>query len=233
MDVEVAPGRTARMGPWRSSTDTATIATYIDQPLDASAVQACVDHLVSEGYRRVVTAALEPREQAVFADRGFSLLRSLTLLRLDLGETPLRRPPDPGHRLRRVRSRRAAEVLDVDHAAFDEFWRFDATALQEAIQATPQRLLRATSGLPAQAYALTGLANERGYIQRLAVVPSAHGQGLGTALLVDALRWLRRRGARTAYVNTQDDNIRAMALYRRHGFRPVPGGLAMMGIDLQ
>lgn len=229
MDVEVVPGRTARMGPWRASTETATVATYLDQPLDAAAVRACIDHLRAEGYRRIVTAALDPRERAIFEDQGFSLLRSLTLMRLELDELP----PRPDHRLRRVRGRRAAEVLHVDHAAFDEFWRFDETALREAIEATPQRLLRATSGIPAEGYALTGLAHDRGYIQRLAVVPGMHGRGLGTALLLDALRWLRRRGARTAYVNTQDDNTRAIALYRRHGFGPVPGGLAMMGIDLQ
>lgn len=225
----MAPKRTARIGSWRSSTETATIATYIDQPLDAAAVQACLDHLAAEGYHRVVTAALEPREQAVFADQGFSLLRSLTLLRLELDDAL----PQPGHRLRRVRSRRATELLAIDHAAFDEFWRFDATALREAIQATPHHLLRANAGRPTQGYALTGLANDRGYIQRLAVVPNVHGRGLGTALLVDALRWLRRRGALIAYVNTQDDNVRATDLYRRHGFEPVPGGLAMMGIDLQ
>ncbi|MFN3218113.1 MAG: GNAT family N-acetyltransferase [Acidimicrobiales bacterium] len=228
-DIEVAPQRTARIGSWRSSAETATIATYIDQPLDAAAVRACLDHLVTEGYRRVVTAALEPREQAVFAGQGFSQLRSLTLLRRELGEAL----PPPAHRLRRVRSRRATDVLPIDHAAFDEFWRFDATALHEAIQATPHHLLRATAGVPAQGYALTGLANDRGYIQRLAVTPEVHGRGLGTALLVDALRWLRRRGAHAAFVNTQDDNIRATELYRRHGFEPVPGGLAMMGIDLQ
>lgn len=225
----MAPQRTARIGSWRSSTETATIATYIDQPLDAAAVRFCLEHLAAEGYHRVVTAALEPREQEVFAGQGFSLLRSLTLLRLDLGETI----PQPAHRLRRVRSRRATEVLPIDHAAFDEFWRFDATALHEAIHATPHHLLRTTAGVPAQGYALTGLANDRGYIQRLAVVPDVHGQGVGTALLVDALRWLRRRGARMAFVNTQDDNVRATELYRRHGFEPVPGGLAMMGIDLQ
>lgn len=225
----MAPQRTARIGSWRASSDTATIATYIDQPLDAAAVQVCLDHLAAEGYHRVVTAALEPREQHVFAGQGFSLLRSLTLLRLELDESY----PAPAHRLRRVRTRRAAEVLPIDHAAFDEFWRFDATALREAIQATPHHLLRATAGLPARGYALTGLATERGYIQRLAVAPEVHGRGVGTALLIDALRWLRRRGARTAFVNTQDDNQRAMELYLRHGFEPVPGGLAMMGIDLQ
>lgn len=69
-DVEVAPGRTARMGPWRSDRETATIATYLDQPLDAAAVQACIDHLAAEGYRRIVTAALEPRDQHIFATLG-------------------------------------------------------------------------------------------------------------------------------------------------------------------
>lgn len=225
----MAPGRTARVGPWRTDTETATIATYIDQPLDASAVRACIDHLVAAGYHRVITAALEPREQEIFARQGFSPLRSLTLLRLELDEAL----PQPAHRLRRVRSRRAGDVLAVDHAAFDPFWRFDVTALHEAMQATPHHLLRATSGVSAEGYALTGLADDRGYIQRLAVVPSAHRRGFGTALLVDALRWLGRRGARTAYVNTQDDNAGAMALYHRHGFETVPGGLAMMGIDLQ
>ncbi len=227
-DVEVARGRTARIGPWRSSTDTATIATYIDQPLDAQAVRTCLDHLVTAGYRRVVTAALEPAEQEVFATQGFTITRSLTLLRRELDGTL----PRPEHRLRRVRSRRATDVLVIDHAAFDEFWRFDATALHEAMQATPHRLLRITAGLPARGYALTGFANGRGYLQRLAVHPSAHGQGVGTSLLVDALRWLRARGAQSVFVNTQDDNVAAMTLYLRHGFTAVPGGLAMMGIDL-
>ena len=227
-DVEVGPRRTARIGPWRGSDHTATIATYIDQPLDPAAVGVCLDHLARAGFRRVITAALEPKEQPAFLAHGFEPLRSLTLLRRELGD-PL---PEPAARLRRVRNRHRTAVLEIDHAAFDPFWQFDATALHEAMMATPQRLLRVTADSPTSGYALTGLAQERGYLQRLAVRPSASGTGHGTALLIDAMRWLRRRGATIVYVNTQSDNERAMALYLRHGFVPIPGGLAMLGLDL-
>ena len=62
-------------------------------------------------------------------------------------------------------------------------------------------------------YGLFGRAGTDGYVQRLAVHPEAQGDGLGRALLVDGLHWLRRRGAVHAYVNTQSDNDRAYALY--------------------
>ena len=78
-----------------------------------------------------------------------------------------------------------------------------------------------------------GRAARRGYVQRLAVGPEAQGSGLGRALLVDGLRWLRRRGAARAVVNTQVDNERARALYESLGFRMAPSGLAVLGRDLQ
>jgi ribosomal protein S18 acetylase RimI-like enzyme len=43
------------------------------------------------------------------------------------------------------------------------------------------------------------------------------------------MRW---RGADQVYVNTQDDNERALALYERNGFVPEPGGLAILSKDL-
>jgi len=52
------------------------------------------------------------------------------------------------------------------------------------------------------------------------VAPQAQGHGVGTRLVVDALGWLHRRGARSALVNTQDGNARALGLYERMGFRP-------------
>ena len=69
-------------------------------------------------------------------------------------------------------------------------------------------------------------------MQRLAVDPSAHGRGLGGALLVDGLHWLRDRGALHAFVNTQSDNDRAYSLYQRAGFQPLPVGLCVLGRSL-
>ena len=94
------------------------------------------------------------------------------------------------------------------------------------------RSLRVTTGERALGYGLFGRAATDGYVQRLAVDPEAHGRGLGGALVVDGLHWLRDRGALRAFVNTQSDNDRAYALYERTGFQPLPVGLCVLGRSL-
>ncbi len=69
-------------------------------------------------------------------------------------------------------------------------------------------------------------------MQRLAVHPSARGQGLGRSLVADVLRWMRRRGAARALVNTQQTNEAALALYVACGFRVLPEGLRVLARPL-
>jgi ribosomal protein S18 acetylase RimI-like enzyme len=124
-------------------------------------------------------------------------------------------------------------MLAADAAAFDEFWRFDALSLQEAARATPRSHTRVA---PVQrdpwGYGLFGRAGATGYVQRLAVAPVAQRRGLGRALLTDGLLWLRSHGARHAYVNTQEDNVAALALYLHVGFNQLPVGLNVLGREL-
>ena len=75
---------------------------------------------------------------------------------------------------------------------------------------------------------MTGRAGPRGYLQRLAVDPDAQRCGIGSALVADALRWLKRWGAREVLVNTQEDNGGAVALYEHLGFRREAEGLAVL-----
>jgi len=55
---------------------------------------------------------------------------------------------------------------------------------------------------------------------------------VGTALVADALSWLRRRGAAQATINTQLENDRALQLYLRAGFRLQRERLAVLGAEL-
>ena len=71
-----------------------------------------------------------------------------------------------------------------------------------------------------------------GYVQRLAVIPEFQRRGFGHALLTDGLRWLRGHGARRVFVNTQEDNDGALALYLRSGFTQLPVGLHVLGREL-
>src|SRR5918993_841562 len=102
-----------------------------------------------------------------------------------------------------ARRRDRPDVLDVDHAAFEPFWRLDEPGLSDALAATTAvRFRLARAGGDVVGYAITGRAEHRGYVQRLAVSPAVQGRGVGAALLIDGLRWLRRRGAPAPGVNT-------------------------------
>jgi mycothiol synthase len=200
--------------------------------LSTGFVLHCCETLSEKGFTRVVTGALSPLEQTGFLAAGFDVEAQLRLLEIDLtGPLP---GVSPGRPLRRVSRRRQREVLDVDRAAFDEFWRFDEFGLRDALEATPEvRFRRAVSetGLTT-GYAVCGRAGRRGFVQRLAVHPAAQGSGSGRRLLLDGLHWMRRRGAEQAVVNTQTDNQAAANLYLSVGFRDEPLGLSVLSAPL-
>ena len=191
------------------------------------AIGVLLDELRAAGYREVITNALAPGASLPLVDSGFAIRGRLHLLSHDLEGLP----PATRH-TRRARTADRESLLRVDTAAFDDFWRLDQVGLDQAARATPRAHTRVTRGDPIDGYALFGYADDVGYVQRLAIRPEAQGRGLGPALLNDGLRWLRARNARTAFVNTQVDNDRALGLYERAGFRRLPVGLCVLGRDL-
>jgi ribosomal-protein-alanine N-acetyltransferase len=63
------------------------------------------------------------------------------------------------------------------------------------------------------------------YIDYLGMAPEARGQGLGGALLADALAWGRSLGRPRASLTVREDRAPALALYERSGFRQVSAGV--------
>ena len=220
----------ARAGPWRGDQQVAYLSPVVDAPVPSAAfVRRCLDHLAARGYRRVVTGALSPTESSGFLAAGFEISEQLHLLAHDLSAIPEIEAPA---RFRRGSRGDEAAVLEVDHRAFPPFWQLDVGGLADALAATPQTRYRIADGPGVVGYAITGRAGRRGYLQRLAVDPRRAGLGIGAALVVDGLRWLRRWRADQAVVNTQLDNGRALALYERLGFRRQPLGLSVLSAGL-
>ena len=137
-------------------------------------------------------------------------------------------------RRRRAGPGRTKGLLEVDGAAFAPFWRLDRAGLREAVRATRQHRLRVVlgEGRGVVGYAICGTSGGRGFVQRLAVAPGAQGRGIGKALLLDGLHWLRASGAQEIAVNTQVGNDPALGLYRSVGFRDDPDGLAVLSARL-
>jgi ribosomal protein S18 acetylase RimI-like enzyme len=218
-----------RFGPWRGDARVASIAPtrLAFGPVSAADVRDCVERAGHAGYDQVLTAALGRRDQPPFLEAGFEVEQRLHLLVHTLDRLPR---VDADVSIHRARRRDRQAVLAVDHAAFEPFWRLDDRGLSDALAATSAvrfRVARADGRIVG--YAITGRAEHRGYVQRLAVSPRAEGRGVGAALLIDGLRWLRRRGARDAVVNTQEGNERSLKLYLRSGFVVQPEGLAVLG----
>jgi ribosomal protein S18 acetylase RimI-like enzyme len=196
----------------------------------ASLVRRCLGELAGEGYQRVVTSALLPHEQETFVALGFVVEEQLLLLAHDLRVIP----DAPAVATRRAMDADRPRVLEVDTLSFPLFWQLDETGLEEALTATPRTRFRvaASDDGPPYAYAITGRAGRRGYLQRLAVHPDHRHAGVARALVVDGLRWLRRWRADRALVNTQEDNTAAASLYRDLGFRPEPVHLSVLTATL-
>lgn len=228
-DTVTARGVRMRVRPWRGRSDAAELsAVPPGAAVPPGLVSMAVERARDRGYAVVVTPALPSGEWRPYVDAGFAVREELHLLAHDLLDLPDRRAT--GHRTRRVLRRDRQDVLAIDHAAFEPFWRLDADALEDAVRATPSARFRIDR--EGRGYALTGRAGDRGYVQRLAVDPAQQGAGLGSALVVDGLWWLRRWRAREALVNTQITNERAVALYERLGFRRRSDGLAVLELVL-
>jgi ribosomal protein S18 acetylase RimI-like enzyme len=221
-------GGVARVAAWQGRTDVASLALHGPDAPSPRALRRLLEQLQDAGYREVVTNALGPVASLPLVDVGFAVKGRLHLLAHDLENLPAQ----SGQTRRATRADRA-ELLATDAAAFEEFWRFDALALREAARATPRSHLRvATAPHGPRGYGLFGRAGTAGYVQRLAVAPEVQRRGLGQALLSDGLRWLGSHGAKRVYVNTQEDNDRALALYLRAGFKQLPVGLRVLGREL-
>lgn len=220
-----------RTGPWRGDAGVAYVTPMPDAPLPSVVfVRRCLDQLASRGYRRVITSALAPAEQVGFLAAGFDVHERLHLLAHDLRSIP--RADTSG--LRRALRADHPAVLAVDGRAFPPFWRIDEASLADALTATPNSRFRvaALDGVVV-GYAVTGRAGRRGFLQRLAVDPGHQRRGVGRALAVDALRWLRRWRVEHAVVNTQIGNEAALTLYESLGFRREAAGLSVLTVSLE
>lgn len=228
----IAPPRgSLRTSTWRGRDDVTLVVPRPEvAPPTPAEVAEVAARATQAGMRRLITGALAEGEQDPFLANGFTVHDRLHLLRHDLVD--ISPAPAGTPRFHRARVRDHHAVLAVDGRAFEPFWRLDEAGLDDALRATTSARFRVAAAPAVVGYAITGRAGDRGYLQRLAVDPGRRGQGLGAALVLDGLRWLRRRRVTSAVVNTQVGNQGAFALYQRLGFVPQPAGLTVLTLDL-
>ncbi len=219
-----------QLAPWRTGSSVANLVPFPSTDrFDESAVRRTVAAVEARGYTGALTSALSFAQAAPFIAHGFVVHEELYLLERDL-----RGPAVVSDRNRTRRSRRGDwdSVLALDSLAFQPFWRFDRQALVDSTKATPRHRFHVTRQEPVAGYHVTGLAGRSGYLQRVAVHPDAQREGWGRSLVEDALLWLQRNNAATAFVNTQLTNVAAVRLYEASGFTIASERLLVLRHDL-
>ena len=183
----------------------------------------------NEGAEKMVTKLLNENEAAEYREWGFEVACIVRLLEKQLyREPPLPKERD-GVRIVHFRKKALGDVLRVDAAAFDDFWRLDPRTIEAiASSCTHNVFLLARSDGETLGYTMGGVNGRLGYLQRLGVHTQHQGKGIGESLALHLLHDLYHLGATVVMVNTQEDNLAALNLYRNLGFLETPGPRLIM-----
>lgn len=186
----------------------------------------CVARLIDLGAPSVLSAPLSASARGAWESAGFEPDIDLALLRLSL-ENEI---PAPDHLVHNANDVSLDTLLHIDAAAFQGFWRFDSTALEEATTATARSdvFIINDGAEGAAGYAIVGYGHAISYLQRVAVHPDWQGHGMGRSLIRTVARSAKRSGSKALLLNTQSENEPAINLYASEGYVLLPESLAVL-----
>lgn len=101
----------------------------------------------------------------------------------------------------------SANTLEITQGNRDIFGLFDAGRIIGELR------VKYRSDDPLEA-----VFGQRAYLYAFRILPQFQGRGLGTELMDHVINLLREQGYRELTVGVEDDNLRAIHMYRKAGF---------------
>ncbi len=154
--------------------------------------------------------------QSLLTQSDFEARVNIFLLELT-NDNYARIKPNPLIKIRPMRVEDLPFVVDVDRAAFGEFWHNDLDSLSRAYAQSFYSSV-AEDENEIYAYQISTGNSFGAHLARLAVRPQAQGRGVGSALTLDLARHVRSFLGGRLTVNTQSDNAASLSLYSKIGF---------------
>ncbi|MCZ6528816.1 MAG: GNAT family N-acetyltransferase [Chloroflexi bacterium] len=176
-----------------------------------------VSRLLKLNVGRVGALALEDWLERLVLEAGFERTNSVIFYEIGL-EPGAGASRDTPRQLRSIRSADLQAILELDRRAFEPMWQLSGDSLAEAITQASSASLIEDQG-EVLGYQITTSSPFGAHLARLAVQPSHQREGLGTALVNDAIESIQQIGLGQLSVNTQEKNTSSRRLYEKLGFR--------------
>lgn len=119
-----------------------------------------------------------------------------------------------------MRRRDLRKVMAIEQMVFPEPWSH-AVFVSELALRTGRAYSVAREGREMVGYVGLMFVEEEAHVTTVAVAPGHQGRGIGTQIMLGAMRIAREHGCRQVSLEVAVGNARAQALYRRFGFVPV------------
>lgn len=167
----------------------------------------------------------------LLASEGFVHVKDYWQMRWENGTLPAISLPD-GYGLRTFElDQDEAELTSIQNAAFGEHWGFNPNTVEEIAarvrmnSTAPDGIIFISNGESLAGFNWT-LRNETengsvGFVAMTGVHPNYRGKGLGTAVVVTGMEYLREQGVDGIELEVDSTNTPAVELYRKLGFKPV------------
>lgn len=173
--------------------------------------------LQREGIRCVAVLVLDDWLLPYLPGMGFSYQEDIiTLARTS---KPLEAAKSPNVTIRSASLDDLDETAAVDQGAFVAPWQMSLQDIRQAARIAAVYTVATDDRGKILGYQLSTLYHQNGHLARLAVLPEAQGQGIGSILLDDLIQRFARRQIKLITVNTQESNHRSQRLYLRYGFQ--------------
>ena len=169
-------------------------------------------------YRKIQVAAISLHSwmKTLLQENGFKNHEQIVMMTWD-NKTKREWSLPEGITIRKMEEDDLPAVAHVDEAAFSPLWQNSLSMLKQAF---PQAVVAtvAESADEIIGYQFSTASPFGAHLARLATHPKAQRQGIASALIGDLTQTIIDKKIEQLSVNTQSNNFRSLALYRKCGF---------------
>ena len=168
--------------------------------------------------RNLLVAAITVADwfSVLLSESGFTTRQQIVVLEQKLSTFQPRQIPSELI-LRPMTEHDLTAVAEVDKSGFAPLWRNSLWALQSGFRQAGFATVAQMNG-EIIGYQISTRNSFGAHLARLAVSAPLQGQGIGHLLVQDLLMQCLRAGLHRLTVNTQNDNLNSLALYKKIGF---------------